>query len=115
MEDVPRTKTQVMLHLVTRAPKKVEKKEEREVTQAGLINDLLPIETYVSSKDGKLRRVALTDLRITRAWCMGRNVERIIDKIRQGEPMELVRELTCTLCGLPRVMFPSAYRDDDDD
>jgi hypothetical protein len=93
--NLPRTKTKLLSHVVTRRP--------REVTQAGLINELLP--------DGE---VTLTDLRITRAWCMGRNTERIVDQIAVGMT-DSAERLAVAMCGTRRSMVPKLYRDDDAD
>jgi hypothetical protein len=104
--DLPRTKTMVLQHLITKKPASSDAKEEesqKEVKETTLtiLGALAPVDDEVT----------LTDLRITRAWCRGCNTDRIVDKIAIGRT-DSAERLALVMCGARRVRVPKLFRDD---
>lgn len=59
-------------------------------------------------------KIRLTDLRITRGWCHGRNVMRVVDLVRDGRT-DKADALASIMCGPRRAMLMSYIREDADD
>lgn len=120
----PRTKTQLQFHSIVKTPAPPTRpmaipeldvlvsasatslpvvREEPEVTQSGSLNALLPF-------DHKLER--MTDWRLTRAWCQGKNTAPIVDKVAVGRTPSAERR-ALVLCGSIRPILPRLHRDDE--
>lgn len=89
--------TQLMQYDIKRQP------AEREPTSVVLDATLLA-----------LSKIRLTDLRVTRGWCQGKNVMRVVDMVRDGAT-DRADALANVMCGPRRAMLQSCIKDDADD